>query len=348
MEPNVLCMSSADRLSQARSRSRSPLNCETKEDLLTAPVLCCVILGGPGSGKSLLGSSLQQRFPGFLGISCGDLARRLTFCDKSPFLNSVAKQLKDRRRRKKAFGRVTEIVIKVVARAVSSGAFWGIIVDGLRDHELPDFEAALGSRYTVLAHLSCPSDVMLSRLSSRQDREGDDRLGLVETDAAGRVQAYLERAPEETKNLRAYAEATSSRAFFDLDATLQVPSLVEDMVARLNAFAKSSGFSLDAQTAQTDTASVDWELHISEVASRLDREFHPDGKPRSKHNAAGCEKAMRRRYLGSVCSWNNRQSGPQGPTSSLQQAAPPGALKTRMAVYFASTSAVQISGLCFR
>ena len=232
----------------------------------------------------------RQRFPGFLGISCGDLARRLTFCDKSPFLNSVAKQLKDRRRRKKAFGRVTEIVIKVVARAVSSGAFWGIIVDGLRDHELPDFEAALGSRYTVLAHLSCPSDVMLSRLSSRQDREGDDRLGLVETDAAGRVQAYLERAPEETKNLRAYAEATSSRAFFDLDATLQVPSLVEDMVARLNAFAKSSGFSLDAQTAQTDTASVDWELHISEVASRLDREFHPDGKPRSKHHAAGCEK----------------------------------------------------------
>ena len=193
----------------------------------------------------------------------------------------MAKQLKDRRRRKKAFGRVTEIVIKVVARAVSCGAFWGIIVDGLRDHELPDFESAVGSEYTVLAHLSCPSEVMLSRLSSRQGREGDDRLGLAETDNTGRVQTYLERATEETKNLRAYAEATSSRAFFDLDATLQVPSLVEDMVARLNAFAKTKGLSLNAQTAQTVTTPVDWELHISEVASRLDREFHPDGKPRS-------------------------------------------------------------------
>ena len=202
----------------------------------------------------------------------------------------MTKQLKDRRRRKRAFGRVTDVVTKVVARAVSKGGFWGLLVDGLRDHELPTFEAAVGCRLMLYAHLSCPKDVMMARLGSRQDREGDDQLGLAEMDDASRVRSYLERADEEAKTFKTHAEKEpNTRVFIDLDATQKIQALVDDVVDRLTAFAQSRGENLgDALTAATPLDSVDWNLHMSEVASQLDQQFHPDGKPRDPATT-GCE-----------------------------------------------------------
>ncbi|CAJ1346980.1 unnamed protein product [Effrenium voratum] len=258
----------------ARSRSRSP----RRQD---RPALACVLFGGPASGKTSLGHRLQARLPGFCHISCGDLARLVTEHQGSPLLRNIAKQLADRRRRKVAFARLVAVVTGVIANGLSlTAGIGGIIVNGLRPGDLPAFQKAVGVKCMALIKLDCPKEVMLARLKSREQREGDARLGLGDMDDARRVDAYLEREAAETEILGA---EVALRTFFALDTTAPIEDVAAEALRRLSAFAESLGAAgQEAQRAMLleQVPAIDWPEQISRTAAALDREFHPDGKPR--------------------------------------------------------------------
>ena len=190
----------------------------------------------------------------------------------SPLLSSIQKQLADRRRRKGAFARLTEVLHQVVAAAVGQAAVLGIIVDGLRPVELTAFSTTVGCRLVAVVQLECPQSEMLSRLKQRKHREGDERLGLSEMDDVSRVSAFEERDAAEIDALRKVYQDT----FLSLDATGSIEALVDKVLA----------FGIGVSEAK-DWPSIDWPGIIGSVASKLDQQFHPDGKPR-KPEIPGC------------------------------------------------------------
>ena len=210
----------------------------------------------------------RAQLPSFCHISCGDLARLITSHVGSPLISSIARQLAERRRRKVAFGRLTEVLHKVVAEGLQATEAQGIIIDGLRPSELPAFQRVVGCEFIALVSLACPPNEMLVRLKQREHREGDERLGLVELDDAGRVKAFEEREAIEIEQLKTH------KAFLPLAACGS--QTVEDLAKQVLAFAPIA----PVAEKHEEVIAVDWASAIGKIAAYLDQHFHPDGKPR--------------------------------------------------------------------
>lgn len=235
-------------------------------------VTCCALFGGPASGKTTLGRLLQAQLPGFVHVSSGELARLVTPHEGSPFLSSIRRQLADRRRRKVAFSRLTDVLHKVVAEGLrASPETVGIIVDGLRPAELPTFQHVVGCNLVAVVKLACPQNEMLLRLKQRDHREGDERLGLSEMDDISRVKAFEERDAAEIDALHEVFQD----AFLSLDATGNAEAMVEQVLEFARPLRQAQ-----ASKPPKATISIDWAAMIGAVATKLDQQFHPDGKPR--------------------------------------------------------------------
>ena len=215
---------------------------------------------------------LRAQLPGFVHVSSGELARLVTPHEGSPFLSSIRRQLADRRRRKVAFSRLTDVLHKVVAEGLrASPETVGIIVDGLRPAELPTFQRVVGCNLVAVVKLACPQNEMLLRLKQREHREGDERLGLSEMDDISRVKAYEERDAAEIDALHEVFQD----AFLSLDATGTAEAMVEQVLEFARPLRQAQ-----ASKPPKPPISIDWAAMIGAVATKLDQQFHPDGKPR--------------------------------------------------------------------
>lgn len=253
---------------------------------MTGPFLV-VVLGGPGSGKTLLGHGLQREFSGLCSASGGDIARLALgdVAQRSPLLKSIAAQMRDKRRRKMAAKRLAEVVMAVLADGNSTCA--GLIADGVRAHDIEGFEKALGAKVACVLCVECTREVMLSRLGHRGTREGDERLGLRDTtDDAGRVDAYLQRAAAEQQYLREHFGVEHAAKVHTLDGSLPPDRCLQLAVEALCTAGASVLQSPPAtgdtiKASESVTAFVDWGAQLEATVSRLDRELHADGRRRA-------------------------------------------------------------------
>lgn len=205
-----------------------------------------------------------MRLAGFCHVSCGAVARQVVSAQGSPYLSCLQRQLGDRRRRKGAHERLRAVVHRVVARAVSGR---GVVVEGLRLDELEQFREALKGELVALVKLRCGHGEMVSRLARRGSRAGDRGLGLEDMDDAARVQAYCQREAAELEALKAYKVV-------EVDAEAHgTAELVEEVLQQLEALRPVAHVVAVGPK-------VDWEGAVSLEAADLDRDFHPDGKPK--------------------------------------------------------------------
>ena len=126
----------------------------------------------------------------------------------------------------------------------------------------------------AVVKLACPQNEMLLRLKQRDHREGDERLGLSEMDDISRVKAFEERDAAEIDAL----QEVFLDAFLSLDATGSAEAMVEQVL-------EFAGPLRQAQASKPPKPpkppiSIDWAAIIGAVATKLDLQFHPDGKPR--------------------------------------------------------------------
>mmetsp|Transcript_79473 Transcript_79473/g.178023 ORF Transcript_79473/g.178023 Transcript_79473/m.178023 type:complete len:302 (+) Transcript_79473:1-906(+) len=296
-----------------RSRSRSPaaIRPAHRQDLQEGATrhqpFLCLLVGGPGSGKSLLGTGLQRSFPRLVHASGGDIARLATTNEarQSPLLNSISRQLEDERRRKVALRRLADFVtatsVEILKRHSSLA---GLIVDGVRAADLQRFEEAHGSHVACIIQIDCSRDTMKARLSGRASREGDSRLGLADGkgddpvtrelfnlfQTGDRVDAFLKRAAAEEESLRSHMGERYQKVVFALDGELSREQCLESASEVVRKAAKAV-FSHHAIAAgEEEVALVDWPDAIRATAARLDLMFYPDGRPRatsasqSQHN----------------------------------------------------------------
>lgn len=249
-----------------------------------------LLLGGPGSGKSALGAALQQRFPGLCHCSSGDLARMATGEDarRSPLLNRIGKQLGDSRQRKNGLKRLNDFVQKVLVEFLRDCAWVRcLLVDGLRASDLPAFEKAQAAPITGVLLINCDRETMLARVAGRGARDGDARLGL--RDGAGdevRVDAFLERASEEVFALKGHFGSLFDSTVRPVDGNRSLDECVSTAESALLEISQVHRAGAVETLKASDgcrgsgQGSVDWAVWIAATASRLDRELHPDGKPR--------------------------------------------------------------------
>ena len=197
-------------------------------------------------------------------MSCGAVARQVVAAQGSPYLSCLQRQLGDRRRRKAAHERLRAVVHQVVDRAVNVR---GVVVEGLRVDELPRFKEVLKGDVVALVKLRCSEREMVSRLARRGSRVGDRGLGLEDMDDAARVQAYCQREEAELEALKAYQ-------VLEVDAEARGSAELVEEVLQLECLRPM------AQAADVGPR-VDWEGAVSAIAEDLDRDFHPDGKPKT-------------------------------------------------------------------
>lgn len=258
---------------------------------LQRSLLLCLVFGGPGSGKSCLGLALQKVYPGLCHVSGGDLARLATTEEAtklSPLLNSISRQLSDRRRRKLASHRLVQVVTQILADAVRVHTeLCGLIIDGLRAADISDLEEALSNPVICLLHLKCSKSTMVTRLKGRVVREGDKRLGLCDSmDEEARVQAYLDREQhdvEELQNLTLRVERQTALKFIDASHR-QEDYLAEAEKALCESVSSNTSLAtvLAAAKVTSVPVKIDWTHQLNLTAARLDAEMHPDGKLRQK------------------------------------------------------------------
>lgn len=268
----------------SRSRSRSPrLSGQTVQatcdGLDTGSISVCLVLGGPGSGKTSIGQGLQDALgPSWCHVSSGEVARLATAgpCT-SPVLQSISRQLGDRRRRKAAGRRLRDVVLQVLADVRRSQAgLRGFIIDGVRAEELLDLERVVG-RVVCVLRLSCPLDLMTERLVARGGREGDDRFGLSESGHAdkARVKAYAERSVQDDELLSAHfgVERGDVVQTVDVGKPLDycIRSSQEALCRRVDDYLRAR---------ETKNICIDWAAQVAVTAARLDRELFSDGRPR--------------------------------------------------------------------
>lgn len=253
-------------------------------------VFLCVLLGGPGSGKSLLCEGLQRHFPGLCIASGGNIARLSTTgkARESPLLNSISGQLDDRRRRRVGGRRLASVVNEVLADTLRSHEdLRGLVYDGARAMDLDGLTAALGCRVTCVLHLSCPRDILLERLRLRGSRDGDDRLGLSDTtDSIGRVEAYLQREKEEEQAMRDFLGDEAYRSVSRVLDGAQAPEeVLRSAVEAMHSVAHNAGVAaagaLLASAKVEGATQVDWSAQVLATAHRLYKVLHPDGRPRT-------------------------------------------------------------------
>merc|ERR1740123_414726 len=257
-----------------------------------APILC-LLLGGPGSGKTLLGSGLREAFPRLCHASGGDLARLATTDEaqrSSPLLNSISRQLSDKRRRKVAARRLVEVVTTVLADGLqSTPGLCGLIADGVRVADMESFERAQGNRIACIIRIDCPREMLLKRLEGRSSRQGDERLGLSDTtDNEGRVNAYLQRAADEEAAFRSHY---APEVIHIIDGTQSPQACLCAAKEALQAAALAAGDEFSKALVRSETAlglpEMDWAAQLRATVARLDLEVHPDGRPRARPATQG-------------------------------------------------------------
>mmetsp|Transcript_3738 Transcript_3738/g.5780 ORF Transcript_3738/g.5780 Transcript_3738/m.5780 type:complete len:306 (-) Transcript_3738:123-1040(-) len=271
----------------ACSRSRSASRQPTRQ-----PPLLCLLLGGPGSGKTLLGNGLKTAFPMLCHASGGELARLATadeYRHTSPLLNSISRQMSDKRRRRLAAKRLVDVVTSVLAEGMQSHrSLTGLIADGVRATDIESFQQALGGRVVCVLRMDCPRETMLKRLEGRGSRDGDERLGLSDTtDDEGRVDAYLQRVTAEDDALQAhFGTLAYSTVFTSIDGTQTPEACLQAAQCALHRAAQAAGepYSRALERIQdecTASLNVDWGAQMRATVARLDNEMHPDGRPRT-------------------------------------------------------------------
>lgn len=275
-----------DGLCPQRQRSRSPRSPGGRRG--RGPPCLCVIVGGPGSGKTALGAALEAQLPGLSHVSSGDLTRSVVAEaeGRSPLLNSIVKQLGDRRRRKLGGKRLAMVMTAVLADGIQANrGIDGIVVDGLRVADLADLEDKCDTGITCILRVQCPRDVLLSRLRGRGERDGDDKLGLLDTtDPAGRIEAYFERAAADEIALHSLLGVRYSGVVCDVDGTLPPERVLASAVTALEHAVKASRSRklLRRRCGQSPARRrVRWSEQVASTAARLDTEFHPDGRRRA-------------------------------------------------------------------
>ena len=112
------------------------------------------------------------------------------------------------------------------------------------------------------------------RLQQRDHREGDERLGLSEMDPLSRIKAFEERDGAEIDAL----QDVFRDAFLSLD-TSTGHSTVEALAQQIIDFAEPLREARVSKALPSPTE-ISWRAVIGAVASKLDQEYHPDGKPR--------------------------------------------------------------------
>jgi len=225
-------------------------------------------------------------------LATSDQARR------SPLLNSISRQLSDKRRRKVASRRLVEVVTAVLKDGLQRhGDFAGLIVDGVRGVDLESFQQALGAQVACVLRLECARETRLSRLAGRGSRAGDERLGLADTtDDAGRVDAYLQRADSEDSALRTQLGSAYPARVRAVDGEQPPEACLRAAAEALRESAKIAGSDFICALARAEacrpTECIDWDAQVMATATRLDEEMHPDGRPRKLQAAAALPNAQ--------------------------------------------------------
>lgn len=250
---------------------------------------------------------MQQLYPGLLHISGGDVARIATADEArtSPLLNSIGRQLGDRRRRPAATRRLARFVTEVLADALRDHqCFLGMVVNGVRTCDLADFETAHGSRVVCVLQLVCSEATMLARLGGRGGRAGDERLGIA--DGSGddpvaralfnqfqtkdRVTAYIDRLAADEAALRAHFRDAYAAVVRSVDAEIDVEACGEAAAVAFRSAAAAQGAASAALLASAGAGAredglgahaVVWQEAVRSTAARMDAVLHPDGRPRA-------------------------------------------------------------------
>eukprot|EP00419_Tripos_fusus_P005137 CAMPEP_0172671764 /NCGR_PEP_ID=MMETSP1074-20121228/11122_1 /TAXON_ID=2916 /ORGANISM="Ceratium fusus, Strain PA161109" /LENGTH=253 /DNA_ID=CAMNT_0013488865 /DNA_START=34 /DNA_END=791 /DNA_ORIENTATION=+ len=207
---------------RSRSPHRTADGCsQLKSDAQVRPAFLCLILGGPGSGKTSLGHRLGGIFKGLCHVSSGDIARLATNeqAHKSPLLNSIGRQLGDRRRRKQAMRRLKNITAELLVDCMRNNPkVVGLIADGFRATDILGLQQDQDLCVTCVLRIECAHEIMLARFQERGRREGDDKLGLHDSgDSAARIEAYMQRVDEEEKALKAFYGERYEASVFVID-----------------------------------------------------------------------------------------------------------------------------------
>mmetsp|Transcript_24772 Transcript_24772/g.51469 ORF Transcript_24772/g.51469 Transcript_24772/m.51469 type:complete len:323 (-) Transcript_24772:77-1045(-) len=250
----------------------------------------CIVLGGPGSGKTSLGSGLHRSLPHLCHVSCGDIARLATTAEaqRSPLLHSIGKQLAERRRRKLAFQRLLDVITTVLADGLQSNpSLGGLIADGVRATDLGRLGTAFACHVACVIRISCSRETMLGRLQDRRGRDGDDKLGLADgMDDEGRIDAYLQRVGDEELALREHLATRYESVVHVIDGTQSPSECLKAAEDAVHAAAQHGGPLPDSKAA-APALHIDWAKQLAITAGRLDKERHPDGRPRVRQDGTG-------------------------------------------------------------
>lgn len=275
--------------STPRLRSRSPRTKSMQSTSLkpeaeeTNSFFLCVILGGPGSGKTEVGVGLGKLFRGLCQVSSGDITRSMMIekSKHSPYLKCLCKLLGERRRRKHAAPRLKKVISKVWADAMCNHPdIAGFIVDGFRAEDLDLLTQTLRCPVSCVFRIECSHETMLSRLKKRGIRDGD----ICEEDLENRVTTYFERISTEESALHAHLCDLYSKVVCDIDGSMSVEACLEAAESGLRRAASLLGSNV-SQTFEHGrngvlVGEIDWAEQLAMTAVKLDKDFHPDGKPR--------------------------------------------------------------------
>jgi len=268
---------------RSRSPHRAVYACsQRKADSQIGPPFLCLILGGPGSGKTSLGRRLATIFKSLCHVSSGDIARLATSekAHKSPLLNSISRQLGDKRRRKQAMRRLKDFTAELLADcARSNPQVVGLVVDGFRAADISGLRQDQDLCVTCVLRIECARETMLGRFQDRGHREGDDKLGLHDSgDSAARIEAYMQRVDDEEKALRAFFGEGYDASVFVIDGGQPLDHGLHAAAEVVRSMARCH--SLMLEEGELQQFDVDWAAQLSATAAKLDTSLHPDGRPR--------------------------------------------------------------------
>ena len=233
-------------------------------EVIPKPLLVLVV-GGPCSGKTSVGAAVQAAMPGFVFVSCSDLAR-LAVSDnvvlRSQSLFALSKKLKCRQSAQHAATELNGVVINAVGEgwrkcltANNKGglSMCGLVISGIRASDLKPLEEATASPARCIVYLHCTGEVLIKRMASRGARVGDDRLrsssisssnisssigdaGSTAKDAGDRICAYLDREEREQAAMKAHFSGRKEfvNAFKCVDGCAALPEVISTVLDALS------------------------------------------------------------------------------------------------------------------
>lgn len=192
----------------------------------------------------------------------------------------------------------------------------GLIVDGVRVSDFSSFEKAHGTSIACILRLECSRGTMLTRLRGRAGREGDQRLGLADGHGADptsrelfnafqtvdRVDAFLERSLTDDDALHAHFGEAYSKVVHVINGELPIEDCTRMAAEAVQLTLASAVPAVGQESLEKGAApalativlpalssphvDVDWSGMVERTSARLDRELHPDGRPRTTTQTA--------------------------------------------------------------